>query len=133
RRLRGLDGRPPRPQCRGRLHRRPVLSSEGSHRALRAAGRSAAPFKTVTHDRSRPGLPAAFTVDIPTTWSPPQALAVFEMLTDLRDRIWSVYAINIQEEIQQERSPHSRHDICGDCAASECDPPKTTTPNKRTS
>jgi hypothetical protein len=77
----------------------------------------------VTHDRSRPGLPAAFTVDIPTTWSPSQALAVFEMLTDLRDRIWSVYAINIQQEIQQERSPHSRDDICGDCAASECDSP----------
>jgi len=57
----------------------------------------------MTEITSNPGLPKAFPVEIPATWTPEQALAVFELLTDIRDRIWDVYALNIQRQIQEER------------------------------
>jgi hypothetical protein len=33
---------------------------------------------------------------IPEHWSPPEALAVFEFVDDLRDRIWDCYGSRIQ-------------------------------------
>ncbi|QND61621.1 hypothetical protein [Mesorhizobium huakuii] len=54
---------------------------------------------------AKPGLPLFFPLDIPTTWTPDQALAVFELLTELRDKIWSCYAIDIQQEIQSQQAP----------------------------
>ena len=32
------------------------------------------------------------TVDIPRTWTPEEALAVFELIDDLRDKIWALYS-----------------------------------------
>jgi hypothetical protein len=34
------------------------------------------------------GLPLTIALQIPTYWTPEQAFAVFELVTDLRDAIW---------------------------------------------
>lgn len=40
---------------------------------------------------------------IPHDWSPDQALATFELLNDLMERIWSRYAPDIQTLLQQQQ------------------------------
>jgi len=48
---------------------------------------------------------------IPADWSAEQALATFELLNDLMERIWTRYASDIQALIrQQQRSDHSFSD-----------------------
>jgi len=54
----------------------------------------------VTKAHSKPGLPPSIPVEIPTTWSPEQAVAVFDILTEIRDRIWDQYNLQIQTELQ---------------------------------
>ena len=46
------------------------------------------------------GLP--FTVD--SAWTPEQALAVIELLDDLRDHIWTHYGLAIQDLLRQQRT-----------------------------
>jgi len=48
---------------------------------------------------------------IDTTWSPEQALAVFELLSDLRARIWMRYGVELHELIREQRSPPTDADI----------------------
>ena len=45
--------------------------------------------------------PWATHVLIPTQWTPEQALAAFELLTDLRDAIASLYAQQIQDLLRE--------------------------------
>lgn len=40
---------------------------------------------------------------IAADWTPEQALAVFELVNDLRERIWQQYALQIQAQLQQHR------------------------------
>jgi len=47
--------------------------------------------------------PWATTIVIPTTWTPEQALAVFELIDDLRDRLWSMHGRQIQDLLEQEQ------------------------------
>ena len=47
----------------------------------------------------RQGLP--FAVD--DTWTPEQALAVMELLDDLRDRVWTHYGLVIQDLLRAQR------------------------------
>ena len=47
--------------------------------------------------------PSAATVLIPVAWTPDQALAVFELLDELRDRVWAIHGCQIQELLQQEQ------------------------------
>ena len=44
---------------------------------------------------------------IPAHWSPEQALAVFELLDDLRDKIWAHYGLRLQQLLagQQQTAP----------------------------
>jgi hypothetical protein len=51
------------------------------------------------------GLPLAVPLPIPTYWTPEQAIAVFELIDDLRERIWSFYQIDLQELTRQQRQP----------------------------
>ena len=45
-------------------------------------------------------------VEIPVTWTPEQALAVFELLDDLRERIWEIYDLRLQDLLrEQQQSP----------------------------
>jgi hypothetical protein len=42
-------------------------------------------------------------IEIPTTWTPEQALAVFELLDEIRDKIWSRYGSRLQDLLQEQR------------------------------
>ena len=42
---------------------------------------------------------------IPADWSAEQALATFELLNDLMERIWTHYALDIQALIRQQQCP----------------------------
>jgi hypothetical protein len=48
-------------------------------------------------DQPTPGLPLTINFNIPAYWTPEQALAVFELLDDLRDKISAHYSIQLFE------------------------------------
>ena len=54
----------------------------------------------------RQGLP--FAVD--DTWTPEQAMAVMELLDDLRDRVWTHYGRVIQELLREQRVSRASQD-----------------------
>ena len=56
-------------------------------------------------------------LEIPDHWTPEAALAVFELINDLRDQIWSRYAIDIQDELR-------RQILTGDTDANDSAPPQ---------
>ena len=47
---------------------------------------------------------AAGSITLPTHWSPEQAVAVFEILDELREHIWARYGLQIQQVFRDERS-----------------------------
>jgi hypothetical protein len=49
------------------------------------------------------GLQHGLDLLIDSHWSADQALAVIELLDDLRDRIWSHYEIALQNKLREER------------------------------
>jgi hypothetical protein len=49
------------------------------------------------------GLPHATPLAIPTYWTPEQAIAVFELVDDLRETICSIYQTNLQDLTRQQR------------------------------
>ena len=53
-------------------------------------------------------------VEIPATWTPEQALAVFELLDEIRDKIWSRYGVRLQDLLQEQQTSSAvdhRNDI----------------------
>lgn len=56
------------------------------------------------------GLPFIIPFAIPAYWTPEQALAVVELLDDLRDRIWEHYNLQLHELIAGEVYQPSRAD-----------------------
>jgi hypothetical protein len=44
------------------------------------------------------------TVGIPRTWTPEEALAVFELIDDLRDKVWALYSCQMRALLAEERS-----------------------------
>lgn len=50
----------------------------------------------------------AFTVD--ATWTPEQALAVWDLLDDLRDRVWTHYGLVIQNLMREQHLANERFD-----------------------
>ena len=42
-------------------------------------------------------------IRLPTDWSPEQAVAVFEILDELRERVWAHYGPQIQQVLRQEQ------------------------------
>jgi hypothetical protein len=57
------------------------------------------------HPPQASGLTRGLPFLIPADWTPEQAQAVFEVLDDLRERIWEHYALALQELYQQQRMP----------------------------
>jgi len=55
------------------------------------------------------GITQGLELLIDQNWSPDQALAVIELLDDLRDRIWSHYEIVLQQKLRDERV--TRHNV----------------------
>jgi hypothetical protein len=51
------------------------------------------------------GLQRGLPLLIDSHWTPEQAQAVFEVLNDLRERIWEHYALPLQELYRQQRMP----------------------------
>jgi hypothetical protein len=43
------------------------------------------------------------TVEIPAAWTPEQALAVFDLLDELRERIWTRYSGQLQELLEEQQ------------------------------
>jgi hypothetical protein len=58
--------------------------------------------------KSTIGSPINIALQIPTGWTPEQALAVFEMIDELRDAIWQCYSLQIQDECRDQRQPTER-------------------------
>ena len=48
------------------------------------------------------GLSAGLPFAVASTWTPEQALAVWELLDDLRDRIWTHYGLVIQNQLREQ-------------------------------
>ncbi len=55
----------------------------------------------LTHQPS--GLHDGLDLLIYSRWSPDQALAVIELLDDLRDRIWAHYEVALQTRFREQR------------------------------
>jgi hypothetical protein len=64
-----------------------------------------------------PGRPLTINLNIPAHWTPEQALAVFELLDDLRNQIGAHYSVQLFE-ISREQHLHARTD---DVANTEVD------------
>ncbi len=46
---------------------------------------------------------AAGSIALPTHWSPEQAVALFEILDELREKVWARYGLQIQQVLRDER------------------------------
>lgn len=55
--------------------------------------------------RTTAGLPLTIQLQIPTCWTPEQAFAVFDLITDLRDAIWQCYGVQLLEEYRDQLQP----------------------------
>jgi hypothetical protein len=62
----------------------------------------------VKHHQSS-GLNDGLNLLIDPHWSPDQAMAVIELLEDLRDRIWAHYEVALLTTLREERVTH--HDV----------------------
>ncbi len=51
--------------------------------------------------------PAGMPITVPTYWTPEEALAVFDLVDDLREHIWTVYQIDLQKLIRRQRQSGS--------------------------
>jgi hypothetical protein len=55
------------------------------------------------------------TVNIPAVWAPEQALAVLDLLDDLREKIWTRYGEQVQPLLQGFSEHATGHDDDGSC------------------
>jgi hypothetical protein len=62
---------------------------------------------------------AAVTVVIPATWTPEQALAVFELLDDLRETVAALYLDQMQDHLRQEQGNNPAADEADSAAGDE--------------
>jgi hypothetical protein len=49
------------------------------------------------------GLPLTIPFGVPAYWTPEEALAVFELIDDLRDKILAIYQADLQDFMRQQR------------------------------
>lgn len=54
-------------------------------------------------EKQSPAHLRPLTLDIPATWTPEKALAVFELIDDRRDKICALYNGQLQALLQQQR------------------------------
>jgi hypothetical protein len=64
---------------------------------------------------------AAGSITLPTHWSPEQAVAVFEILDELREHVWARYGLQIQRVLRDQRT--TAHPAAGDIDIDEADVP----------
>jgi len=63
----------------------------------------------------------AGSIALPTHWSPELAVAVFEILDELREHVWARYGVQIQQVLRDERS--TAVPAAGDIDIDEADVP----------
>ena len=58
-----------------------------------------------TGPKARPpaGLPLTIPFGVPAYWTPEEALAVFELIDDLRDKILAIYQADLQDIMREQR------------------------------
>jgi len=56
-------------------------------------------------DHPPSGLRQGLDFLIQADWTTEQALAVFELLDDLRERVWTHYQVEIMSQLREERRP----------------------------
>lgn len=61
------------------------------------------------HHHQPSGLQRGLELLITPHWSPEQAMAVVELLDDLRDRIWARYEFTLITQFREDRVTH--HDV----------------------
>ncbi len=54
--------------------------------------------------RSMPAHLRPLTVDIPRTWTPEEALVVYELIEDLRAKVSAIYESQLQEMLRAQRA-----------------------------
>jgi hypothetical protein len=64
---------------------------------------------TTKQPDTRHGLPLTINFEIPAYWTPEQALAVFELLDDLREQIGAHYSVQLFE-ISRQQNLHATTD-----------------------
>jgi hypothetical protein len=74
----------------------------------------------MTHWRLPSGIQRGLPFILPDDWTPEQALAVVELLDDLRERIWAHYEIPLHDLLREQRRPIQPADVP---AADSSDPP----------
>ena len=62
-------------------------------------------------------------VGIPRTWTPEEALVVFELIDDLRDKVWALYSCQTQALLAEQRSGGRGDDADGASAREHSGPP----------
>ena len=72
-------------------------------------------------DKQLPAHLRPLTLDIPATWTPEEALAVFELIDELRDKICALYNSQLQALLQQQRS-NSQVDESDDASDDHLEP-----------
>src|SRR6516225_5393185 len=99
RRLRRLPNRSPRSPRRDHRNRRRILPPQRSNRTLRETRAPTRRSQTMIAEQPKtmPGLPLTINFKIPAVWTLEQALAVFELLDDLRDQIGAHYSVQLFE------------------------------------
>jgi hypothetical protein len=55
------------------------------------------------HQHRAAGRPLTVPLGIPLTWTPEEALAVFELIDDLRDLIAAIYQTRLQDLTRRQR------------------------------
>jgi hypothetical protein len=60
----------------------------------------------MTEPKPTRGLPT-ITFEVPTYWTPEQALAVVELLDDLREAIWGFYDLQLIDLIREQHTPRA--------------------------
>jgi hypothetical protein len=62
------------------------------------------------HTTMLPAHLRQLTVDIPRTWTPEEALAVFELIDDLRDKVLALYRDQLQALLREQCANHHADD-----------------------
>jgi len=55
--------------------------------------------------KTNAGLPLTIALQIPTYWTPEQAFAVFDLVTDLHDAIWQCYGPQLIDQYRDQLQP----------------------------
>ena len=77
---------------------------------------------TTKQPDTRHGLPLTINFEIPAYWTPEQALAVFELLGDLKEQIGAHYSVQLFEISRQQHLPATTDNVADDATDGDDQP-----------